>query len=29
MMCVGAAVRHVVWERESQNAMVTGEISQH
>ncbi|XP_026675626.1 uncharacterized protein LOC108632621 isoform X2 [Ceratina calcarata] len=22
MMCVGAAVRHVVWERESQNAMV-------
>ncbi|OAD61200.1 ATP-binding cassette sub-family A member 13 [Eufriesea mexicana] len=22
MMCVGAAVRHIVWERESQNAMV-------
>ncbi|XP_076237165.1 lipid droplet defective [Calliopsis andreniformis] len=22
MMCVGAAVRHMVWERESQNAMV-------
>ena len=22
MMCVGSAVRHVVWERESQNAMV-------
>ncbi|XP_024944655.1 uncharacterized protein LOC107271675 isoform X2 [Cephus cinctus] len=22
MMCVGAAIRHIVWERESQNAMV-------
>lgn len=22
MMCVGAAVRHIVWEKESQNAMV-------
>lgn len=22
MMCVGAAVRHIVWERESHNAMV-------
>lgn len=22
MICVGAAVRHIVWERESQNSMV-------